>query len=215
MNEKFFSLSKEKQRRIMNAGFRIFSQNSYKKSPVSKIAEDAGISKALLFHYFHNKKELYTFLWNKAANMVMKRLEEEKCYEADNLFDMMERGIEVKKKIISKYPHLSGFLIRAYFEKDGEISAIIQKCYQKSMDSKLEKLFDYLDPDDYIPGLDLKMMHREMRWTAEGYMWEMLQQGDIDIRKMEKDSRDFLVYYRNVYQNPNKRNIKNKSITKK
>lgn len=27
--------------------------------PMSEIAEAAGISKALLFHYFHNKKELY------------------------------------------------------------------------------------------------------------------------------------------------------------
>lgn len=38
MNEKFFSLPPEKQQRILNAGFRVFSQNSYKKSPMSEIA---------------------------------------------------------------------------------------------------------------------------------------------------------------------------------
>lgn len=31
MNERFYLLSKEKQQGIINAGFRIFSQNSYKK----------------------------------------------------------------------------------------------------------------------------------------------------------------------------------------
>ena len=53
MNEKFFSLPAEKQQAIINAGYRVFSQNSYKKSPMNDIAEAAGISKALLFHYFY------------------------------------------------------------------------------------------------------------------------------------------------------------------
>ena len=62
MNEKFFSLPEEKQQAILNAGYRVFSQNTYKNSPMSQIAEAAGISKSLLFHYFHNKKELYLYL---------------------------------------------------------------------------------------------------------------------------------------------------------
>ena len=57
MNERFFSLPAEKQQAIINAGYKVFSQNSYKNSPMSEIAEAAGISKSLLFHYFHNKKE--------------------------------------------------------------------------------------------------------------------------------------------------------------
>lgn len=76
MNEKFYSLPEEKQRKIINAGFRVFSQNSYKKSPMNEIADLAGISKSLLFHYFHNKRELYLFCgikpvkspWNTLPN---------------------------------------------------------------------------------------------------------------------------------------------------
>ena len=56
MNEKFFSLPQEKQQSILNAGYRVFGRNSYKHSPMSEIADAAGISKSLLFHYFHNKK---------------------------------------------------------------------------------------------------------------------------------------------------------------
>lgn len=74
MNEKFFSLPAEKQQAILNAGYRVFSQNSYKKSPMSEIAGEAGISKALLFHYFRNKKELYLFLWEKCAETTMEYL---------------------------------------------------------------------------------------------------------------------------------------------
>ena len=75
MNEKFFSLPGEKQEAIINAGFRVFSQNSYKKSPMSEIAGAAGISKSLLFHYFHNKKELYLFLWEKCVRITIEELQ--------------------------------------------------------------------------------------------------------------------------------------------
>ena len=71
MNEKFFSLPEEKQQAIINAGFRVFSKNTYKKSPVSEIAAEAGISKSLLFYYFRNKKELYLFLWEKCAKVTI------------------------------------------------------------------------------------------------------------------------------------------------
>ena len=51
MNERFFALPEEKQQAIINAGYRVFSRNSYKHSPMSEIADAAGISKSLLFHY--------------------------------------------------------------------------------------------------------------------------------------------------------------------
>ena len=42
MNDKFYSLPEEKRNRIINAGFKVFAKNSYKKSPVGEIAEEAG-----------------------------------------------------------------------------------------------------------------------------------------------------------------------------
>ena len=63
MNEKFYKLSAEKQQRIINAAYKAFSQNAYKKAPMSEIADEGGISKALLFHYFTNKKRtLYVLM---------------------------------------------------------------------------------------------------------------------------------------------------------
>ena len=86
MNKKFFALPVQKQEAILNAGFCVFSQNSYKKSPTSEIADAAGISKSLLFHYFYNKRELYLFLWEKCAQITMEALEKSGCYEQTDLF---------------------------------------------------------------------------------------------------------------------------------
>ena len=100
MNEKFFDLPKERQQAILSAGYRVFSQNSYKKSPVSEIAVEAGISKSLLFYYFRNKQELYLFLWDKCAEITMQYLTEARCYEQTDLFEMLHRGLKAKVRIM-------------------------------------------------------------------------------------------------------------------
>ena len=131
MNDKFFALLKAKQHTIINAGFRVFSQNSYKKSPVREIAEAAGISKSLLFHYFHDKKELYLFLWENCAKITIEFLTRYNCYEQKDLFDSIERGMKAKMEIVRLYPDMANFTIKAFYEKDAEISAAVQESYHK------------------------------------------------------------------------------------
>lgn len=118
MNDRFFALPLEKQQAIINAGYRVFSQNSYKNSPMSEIADAAGISKSLLFHYFRNKKELYLFLWDKCAETTIEYLTEYGCYGQTALFESLERGMRAKMEIIRLYPDMGTFTIKAFYEKD-------------------------------------------------------------------------------------------------
>ena len=199
MNERFFFLPEEKQQAIINAGYRVFSQNSYKNSPVSEIAEAAGISKSLLFHYFHNKKELYMFLWDKCAETTIDYLTKYGCYEENGLFESMEKGMRAKMEIICKYPHMGNFVIRAFYEKDEEISAAVQESYHKYFNLKADKTRLNLNPDQFIPGLDIPMMYRDMYWASEGYLWEMVQRGNVDIDQMEKDFTKLIEFWKSVY----------------
>ena len=115
MNSRFFSLPEEKQQIILNAGFHVFSRNTYKKSPMSEIADAAGISKALLFHYFHNKKELYLFLWDTCARITVEEMERSGCYEQKDLFDSMNYGMQAKMRITRQYPDMAFFAVKAFY----------------------------------------------------------------------------------------------------
>lgn len=200
MNEKFFSLPEAKQQAIINAGYRVFSQNSYKNSPMSEIAEAAGISKALLFHYFHNKKELYLFLWDKCAETTIETMSRYDCYGQTLLFEAMERGMRAKMEIIRRYPDMGVFTIRAFYEKDEEICAAIQESYHRYFNLKADQTRLNLDPAQFVPGVDVAMMYREMYWASEGYLWEKVQQGRaMDIDQMEKDFMELLKFWKNVY----------------
>ena len=199
MNERFFSLPEEKQQAIINAGYRVFSQNSYKNSPMSEIADAAGISKSLLFHYFRNKKELYMFLWDKCAGITIEYLTKYGCYGQDGLFESMERGMRAKLEIIGIYPDMANFTIKAFYEKDPEICAAVHESYQRYFSLKAERTRLNLDPEQFVPGLDIPMMYREMYWAAEGYLWEMVQRGEVDIGRMERDFTALMNFWKSVY----------------
>ena len=199
MNEKFFALPKEKQQAIINAGYRVFSRNSYKKSPTQEIADGAGISKALLFHYFHNKRELYLFLWDKCAEITVEYLTEFKCYEQKDLFASMYRGMQAKLRLMKEYPDMGTFVIKAFYEKDPAVCGAIQESYKKYFSLKANRTLSNLDPTQFVPGLDIEMMYRDMYLASEGYLWEMAQRGDMDIEKMEKDFIKMIEFWKSIY----------------
>ena len=199
MNEKFFSLPEEKQQAIINAGYRVFSQNSYKKSPVSEIADAAGISKSLLFYYFKNKKELYLFLWETCAEMTVRELTESGCYEQCDLFESMYRGLKAKVRLMRRNPDIGPFVIKAFYEKDPEVCEEIQKSFAHYAAFRENVKLMNFDPAQFIPGIDLKMMYLDMYWASEGYLWEKLQRGNLDADEMERDFLELLAFWKKIY----------------
>jgi len=61
MNEKFYALPEEKQSQILNAAYKVFATNQYKKA-------------------------LYLFLWKHAADLTKKYMRQYKVYETDDFF---------------------------------------------------------------------------------------------------------------------------------
>lgn len=200
MNDKFYSLPEKKQQKIIQAGFLVFSRNSYKKSPMQEIADRAGISKSLLFHYFANKRELYLFLWDNACLTTVKYLDEYGCYEPDDLFEMMERGMKAKLHMMKQYPTMTSFVIRAFYEKDPAVSASIQESYRMYFGIKATDALSRIDLHDFVPGLDLSMMYREMYLSSVGYLWEIFQRdAELDTVKLEQDFEQMLSFWKQSY----------------
>ena len=200
MNNNFFSLPEEKQQKIINAGFKVFAHNSYKKSPMTEIADNAGISKSLLFYWFKNKKELYLFLWDRACRITMEYLTKYGCYDPDDLFEMMYRGMKAKICIMKKYPDMTGFVIKAFYEKDSEIYPEIQKSYSEHFHMKAHNALARVDKSCFTEGVDLQLMYREMYLASEGYLWEIYQCGsELDVDRLEKDFEEMLKFWKKIY----------------
>ena len=57
-----------------------------------------------------------------------------------------------------------------------------------------------LDPQDFIPGIDLNLMYRDMYWATEGYLLEMLQKEEFSVEKMEQDFTELIGFWEKVYR---------------
>ena len=75
--------------------------------------------------------------------------------------------MRAKMEIIRLYPDMARFTVRAFFEKDTEISAAVQESYHKYLNLKADKTLMNMDPEQFIPGLDIQMMYREMYLASD------------------------------------------------
>ena len=199
MNEKFFSLPEEKQLAIINAGYRVFSQNSYKKSPMSEIAAEADISKSLLFYYFRNKRELYLYLLDTAVETTYKYMRDYGSSDEDGFFDIIYKGIKAKVAMMKKHPDITAFTLKGYYETDPEVYDEIQEIIGRTASYEANAEFFRLDPDKFVEGLDLQMMYTDIYLATEGYLWEKTLRGILNVEEAENDFKKMIDFWKKVY----------------
>ena len=199
MNDKFFALPEEKRNRIINAGFRVFSQNTYRKSPMNEIALEAGISKSLLFFYFKNKKEFYIFLWSCVRQITIDQLSNSNIYEEKDIFEMMYKGLQAKIEMMHKYPDMSNFALKAYYDDDEDIKNELSQIIEPFRQLSTNILIPELDPALFKEGLDLSMMYRDMYLASEGFLYHEMQSKDFSIDKMADDYKKMIDFWRSIY----------------
>lgn len=199
MNERFYQLPEDRRNSIISAGFRVFSQYSYKNSPMSEIAAEAGISKSLLFYYFKNKKELYLFLCRYSAELTEQEMIRQKCYEKKDFFDIFLSGLRVKVQLMRQYPDLSLFQLKAYYEKDSSLRQDINQLIGNYSGYEKQSEMLKLDKEQFIEGLDLEMMYMDMFLASQGYLWEKMQSDTIDPDRMERDFIRMIEFWRGLY----------------
>jgi AcrR family transcriptional regulator len=65
----------ERRRRLLELGRELFAQHSYEELSMARIAREAGISKALLYHYFPSKQEYFAATLATAAEQLRRLTE--------------------------------------------------------------------------------------------------------------------------------------------
>jgi AcrR family transcriptional regulator len=65
----------ERRRRLLDVGARIFTEHAFDEISMSQIAREAGISKALLYHYFPSKRDYFVATLAGGAEELRARVE--------------------------------------------------------------------------------------------------------------------------------------------
>lgn len=172
MNEKFLELPEDKRVSIINAGLEVFAQNEYKHASTDLIAEKAGISKGLLFYYFHNKKEFYLFLYNYAETTIKEQVVNAEFREITDFFDLCTYSAEQKFKLLQRNPHIMDFILRAFYSQKEDITADVSMHIKNEIGSILTNYFDKVDFSKFKDDVDPVEILHMLTWIAEGYLHE-------------------------------------------
>jgi AcrR family transcriptional regulator len=204
MNQKFFNLPQEKQKAIIDAGFRVFSENTYKKSPMSAIAEEAGISKSLLFHYFINKKDLFFYLFDYAVKFMVSEMNMEELLKETDFFVIMNKSVVSKCKIMRQHLYLLQFSLHVYFEKDPSIIEDLEQKRSLLINTSLAPIFERINVSKFKNPQDLSQLMNIVMHYSEGYMSRKMLMQPLDIDEILQEFltlMDFLKrgYYKEEY----------------
>lgn len=183
MNQSYFKLPKSRQDQIINAGYKVFGTFPYQKASMQELAEEAGISKSLLFYYFKNKKEYYFYLFTTALRFLNDHLTVDLHGEKADLFDLVDGTIQKRMELLRAYPYIFKFTASAYYEKTPELIPEIEQRKSRMMQVGKKELIQIIrldlfeNPDDAGDLIDLILS------TAEGCM---RGKEDLEIRKIER-----------------------------
>lgn len=199
MNERFYALPPERQRSILNAAFKVFAGSDYKHASMQQIADEAGISKSLLFHYFKNKQELYLHLWTVAAQQTAHATHEYGVMETTDFFEILRRTTHAKCAVMREHPHSFAFALRAYYEQDPAVHAAIHQDVGTYVDSGEELVARIVDTSALRDDVSVAEVYRQFIMLSDGYMFQKNQASAIDPDQIEEDFEGIIDHWQRVY----------------
>ncbi|HEX2946579.1 MAG TPA: TetR/AcrR family transcriptional regulator [Clostridia bacterium] len=190
--EKFLSLPEEKRNRIIDAALKTFSTNGYKKTSVSDVAAAAGISKAMVFHYFGTKKDLYFYLVNLCGETVVKAIAAEFDYGVTDFFERIKLSTKIEISVMKKHPSIPSLLASMYFESDEEVSEDIRAILAQSEGERNKIAFDGVDFSKFKDNKDIGLLMKMLSWIGDGYANQMKNRPKLDYDEMYREFEECL-----------------------
>ncbi len=176
MNQKFFNLPQERQDLIRNSAMVEFGEGSFKKTSADAIAKRAGVSKALLFHYFKDKRELYLYLFQYAIdecmNIFNRHILKAAYFGETDFFRTLEIGHQVKMDMVRRHPGLFRFVMRAYYEGDSVLTPRLRKKLDDVLEESTGEFLSRMDLHKFKDGVDPRALVRLLTLAAEGMLAE-------------------------------------------
>ncbi len=172
MNDKFKELSEEKQLRIIHTAMEVFALNDYKHASTDLIVAKSGVSKGLLFYYFHNKKELFFYVFDYCMKITLEAFNSQRLVEITDFFDILSYGASIKMKIVSENPYITDFIMKAYFCEHQDISEDMKKNVTVITSMTMNTYFKNVDMSKFREEVDLVYLYKLLLWIGDGYLSE-------------------------------------------
>lgn len=181
--------------KILDTCLAVFARHGYEKTSTVMLAEAAGISRALIFHHFKSKRELYLYLVDRCFTRSWVETGADALPEYQDFFEAREKFSIEKFYFRKENPDVDKVLKEAFFATPDELETEIEERYGSFIAEKnklWERLFEKVPLKDGVDrgeAFELIMLTLDYfdkkyfsKLTDENYLDETYVQSFLDER---------------------------------
>jgi AcrR family transcriptional regulator len=113
----------ERREQLLRLGLELFGARNYDDISIDDIAEAAGISRSLLYHYFRNKRGFYVEIIRHAAAKLRERIEPDPELPPR---ERVRQGLGAYLDYVARFAGAYATLLRSGVGWDPEVSEIVE-----------------------------------------------------------------------------------------
>lgn len=184
---KLLDLEPLRRNAILNAALKEFALKGFDKASTNIIAKEAGISKALMFHYVNNKQELFLLMYDYFTEILNKEYFMKMDFTEKDIFDRLHQSYLLQIELIKQYPWIFEFNKISIVTNSDEVNKELEERGRKKQSSCGTKIFDMIDESEFRAGLNIEKCKQFIFWANVGFTNEILD----DIRNSEASNLDY------------------------
>jgi len=173
---KLLELEEERRNAILNAALKEFAAKGYNEASTNIIAKESGISKALMFHYANNKKDLFFFVYEYFTDMMNKEYFEQMNYDEKDILERLRQSYFLQLELVKKYPWIFELNKLSTATNPDEIKRELEEKSINSQPQCYEQLFDSIDETKFRDGLDIEKCKQFILWANLGFTNQILEE---------------------------------------
>lgn len=166
----------ERRTLLLETAIELFATRPAAEVSMSDVAREAGVSKALAFRYFENKRALFV----EAVTAILERMEEASDPDATLPAEARFRdGLDQHLAVTERYPHALRSFLAGDLGRDPEVQSLVRAMEERLVDRIVGRLG--------VPEPDARLRHAVRSWL------HFVLASNMDWLERRDVSRDTLI----------------------
>ena len=151
----------ERREQLLSVGARLFSESPYDDVWIEQVAEIAGVSRGLLYHYFPTKRDFFAAVVERESKRMLRMTA---AVPGVPVRDQLAAGLDTFLEYVEAHAH--GF--RAFHRADAAGDQAVRKVYRQSLAAQERQILAALAADPEIGGAGEEQL--ELRIAVRGWL---------------------------------------------
>jgi|SRR5829696_1811191 len=170
----------ERREQLLNAGVELLAERGYEQVSIEEIADAAGVSKGLLYHYFPTKKDFLLAALRRGDDELQARLRPDPAIPPAEQFNV---GLDAFLDDVERHPRAYSAIFRRLAGGDFEVTALLEEGRKRRIEAIVAGIAGWED-SPLERTAELETAIQGWVFFAEGAALRWLEHGELEREQL-------------------------------